>query len=57
VRLVQACDGNSTLVIDVDKCDPTPLFDKIRGSRIIAHNANFKELWLHEYFGVDLGGL
>jgi DNA polymerase-1 len=54
VRLVQAHDGERTLVVDAFKCDPRPLFEHVKGEDLVAHNANFEELWLWHEFAVTL---
>ena len=54
VRLVQAHDGERTLVVDAYKCDPRPLLEKIAREELVAHNANFEELWLWHEFCLDL---
>jgi DNA polymerase-1 len=55
VRLIQAHDGGMTIVIDPFTVDPMPLFAQLKGERVVAHNANFEELWLWHEFAVDLG--
>ncbi len=54
VRLIQAHDGSMTIVIDPFTVDPMPLFESLKGEAVVAHNANFEELWLAEEFGVTL---
>src|SRR5215218_5500400 len=43
--------GRETILIDAFACDPSPFLDVLDGcgERIVAHNANFEELWLREY--------
>jgi DNA polymerase-1 len=53
VRLVQAHDGERTIVADAFTCDVTPLFARVEECGGVAHNANFEELWAREY-GFDL---
>jgi ribonuclease D len=54
VRLVQAHDGERTLVVDTFKCDPRPLLEQIAHENLVAHNANFEELWLWHEFCLDI---
>src|SRR5215212_5103606 len=49
--LQAAAPGRDTLVIDCLAVDSTPFLDTLMGAgeAIVAHNANFEELWLREY--------
>jgi DNA polymerase-1 len=57
VRLVQACDGERTILVDAFKVAPGRLFKLVKERGGVAHNANFEELWLWHEFCVDLSPL
>ena len=51
--LVQAHDGEDTLVVDAFATDPSPVFALVKERGGVAHNANFEELWAR-YYGHEL---
>jgi ribonuclease D len=54
VRLVQIRDGGMTYVVDCYAASPRPLLETLEGETLVAHNANFEELWLWHEFCMDL---
>jgi DNA polymerase-1 len=50
VRLVQIANGEDTYIVDCFSASPRPLLELALREDVVAHNANFEELWLwHEF--------